>query len=683
METYLFRTKFDLLDLNAMEMDSGLLAFFRQQFDWPDERIGELSFYSERGPMRKIKVSMPEKLLQGRGIKGFFALYKNSDYLAIRRIDQDSVRVCSWAEQTSGVKEQAAAVEPLPPRVHQVLEALGDMRIQSPLWFELYDASQSMSAVQTDELTSLSHIRDLQPFEFQIRTVKAVMDRFKGRALLCDEVGLGKTVEAGICMMEYIIRGLAKKILILTPPSLVNQWHEEMKRKFNQDFVRSDDAAFTQMGTDAWEKHAKVIASLATAKRANHSQAIANLQYDLVIVDEAHHIKNRNTVAWKFVNSLNKKYLLLLTATPVQNSLEELYNLITLLKPGQLKTYSHFRKNFVEDSKGMEVKNTARLKQLLADVMIRNRRSTVDVTFTKRTAATRTLELSDEEKLLYADISQFIRSNYLLEHPAFSRLVLKNMQEQMGSSFTCLLGSLKKLLEHPSLDRMQKKLLTGFVTRAEAIAGQEALESAKIRELCDIVAGFGDKMLVFTKFRKTQELLVRALRDRGLAVAEFHGGMLRKEKEREVAYFRDTADVLVSTEVGGEGRNLQFCHGMVNFDLPWNPMAIEQRIGRIHRIGQKREVFVYNLAAQGTLEHHMLHVLDRKINLFELVVGEVDMILGDMEETEEFSDLIMKAWVRSTDEGMIEREMDQIGDQMLENKQRLQRIKELDQSLFE
>jgi SNF2 family DNA or RNA helicase len=563
-----------------------------------------------------------------------------------------------------------------------VLGAMRGMKRQADVWFQLYDEAKQFAAAHMDDLICLPHIRDLQAFEYQVKTVKTVISRLRGRAMLCDEVGLGKTVEAGICMMEYIMRGLARKILILVPPSLVNQWHEEMKRKFNQDFIRADDPEFVRMGSDAWGQYPKVIASISTAKRSNHSQAISQLHYDLVIVDEAHHVKNRITVAWKFVNSLNKKYMLLLTATPVQNSLEELYNLITLLKPGQLKTYQHFRSNFVEDNQGIEVKNADKLKSLLSEVMIRNRRSNVDVRFTKRKATTRTVQMSDLERSLYTDLSQFIREHYLANHPLFSRFMLKSMQEQMGSSFASLLGSLRKLTAHKELNSDQRRLLNEYCERAEAIVRMEPIQSAKMNELYDIISSFPDKMLVFTKYRTTQETLSHSLRDRGLKVAEFHGGLLRKDKEREIAFFREQADVLVSTEVGGEGRNLQFCNGMVNFDLPWNPMAIEQRIGRIHRIGQARDVYVYNLAARDTLEHHMLNVLDRKINMFELVVGEVDLILGDIEESEEFSDIVMNAWVRSNSEDMLEQEMNKIGEQLLENKQKLQRVKELDERLF-
>lgn len=683
MNLYMFKPIRELLELNAMEMDAGLVHFFSSLNELNgDGDVVEYEFVSDKGISRKLKVNMAEKLLQGRGIKGFFSSYEKSDHLFIEAESERRVRITAPVGTEQGrlddIEESFAGKQ----RMDVVLGSMRGLKQQEEAWFQLYENAKQFAVAKVDDLICLPHIRELQAFEYQVKTVKSVIGRLKGRALLCDEVGLGKTVEAGICMMEYIMRGLARKVLVLVPPSLINQWHEEMKRKFNQDFIRSDDPEFVKMGGDAWSHYNKVIASISTAKRSNHSRIISELQYDLIIVDEAHHVKNRNTVAWQFVNSLKKKYMLLLTATPVQNSLEELYNLITLLKPGQLKTYQHFRSNFVEDNQGIEVKNADKLKALLSEVMIRNRRSNVDVLFTKRNAYTKTVQLSEPERRLYAELSGFIRMHYMDNHPLFSRFMLKSMQEQMGSTFTSLTGSLLKLSVNRELNSEQQKILKDYCERAQLIAREEHAQSAKIAELCEIITSFRDKMLVFTKYRSTQEVLSRALRERGFRVAEFHGGLLRKDKEREITYFREEADVLVSTEVGGEGRNLQFCNGLINFDLPWNPMAIEQRIGRIHRIGQTRDVFIYNLAAQNTLEHHMLNVLDRKINMFELVVGEVDMILGDIEESEEFSDIVMNAWVRSENEAVMEQEMDKIGEQLLENKQKLQRVKELDERLF-
>lgn len=162
----------------------------------------------------------------------------------------------------------------------------------------------------------------------------------------------------------------------------------------------------------------------------------------------------------------------------------------------------------------------------------------------------------------------------------------------------------------------------------------------------------------------------------------FHGELKRKEKEAEIEKFKGNAQILISTEAGGEGRNLQFCNCIINFDLPWNPMAIEQRIGRIHRVGQTRDIYLYNLASKNTLEYYILELLDRKINMFELVVGEVDMILGDIEEEADFSDIIMDAWVRSDQQKNMENEIEVIGEKLLENKRQYLKIKDLDDNLF-
>jgi SNF2 family DNA or RNA helicase len=259
---------------------------------------------------------------------------------------------------------------------------------------------------------------------------------------------------------------------------------------------------------------------------------------------------------------------------------------------------------------------------------------------------------------------------------------LKALQEQMGSTYFSLANSLEKLAHNDRLSKSDQERLQYFARQALEITKNDTAGNGKIEQLVAILSSFKDKMIVFTKFKTTQTYLVEELKKLGFKVAEFHGGLRRKEKEEQVTYFRDEADVFVSTEVGGEGRNLQFCHGMINYDLPWNPMAIEQRIGRIHRIGQQKDVYVYNLVAKKTIEHHILNLLDRKINMFELVVGEVDMILGDIEENADFSDLIMDAWIKSENELDMERELDQIGKKMLENKQKLLKQKVLDEKLF-
>lgn len=672
MERYLFELNRELLDLQALELDEALCTFF-QELNIDDKPF---EMENDQGMRRKFSINWDEKLLQGRGIKGFFAQY-DADYLWISQTEERGIFV--------ETQEMAAPDNRLhnPEHASAVLQDLTSFINHSDTWFQLYQSAEKFQMnANHHELICLPYIREMKAFDYQVRTVKSVFSRFKGRVMLSDEVGLGKTVEAGMSMLEYIMRGMVRKILILTPSSLVEQWGNEMKRKFNLDFVRADNPDFKKMGDAAWGHYQKVIASIDTAKRKNHWAAISEEYYDLVIVDEAHHLKNRRTQKWQFVNAINKKYIFLLTATPVQNHLEELYNLITLLKPGQLSTYSYFRKNFVEGKEGIEAKNVDKLKGLLADVMIRNKRNNVDVMFTKRTAYTHTVDIPNREKALYDDLSTYIRNNYERQHSVLNRFRLKKLQEQIGSTITAVIPSLERLALNERLSSFDRKAIQRFLDEAREIVAGDGAGHEKAKEVANILQAFDGKMIVFTKFASTQRYLSDFLKENGFTVAEFHGGLKRKDKEEQVTYFREAADVLVSTEVGGEGRNLQFCNGMINYDLPWNPMAIEQRIGRIHRIGQEKDVFVYNLVAKDTIEYYILDLLDRKINMFELVVGEVDAILGDMEEKADFSEMVMKAWVDAENNAEIETELDEIGETMLKNKEKLVKQRNLDDTLF-
>ncbi|MEJ2166744.1 MAG: SNF2-related protein, partial [Desulfobacterales bacterium] len=197
-----------------------------------------------------------------------------------------------------------------------------------------------------ENLICLSDLHDVRSLWYQEETARKVLKGFRGRALLSDEVGLGKTIEAAIVLKEYIQRGIVKSALILTPTTLVSQWQEELQTKFRLRFPSTDDPDFHKRGLEFWQAP-YILASINQAKSKRNISAVTQREYDLVIVDEAHHLKNRNTLNWKLVNSLKKRFLLLLTATPVENNLMELYNLITLLKPGQLKTASAFRNEFM------------------------------------------------------------------------------------------------------------------------------------------------------------------------------------------------------------------------------------------------------------------------------------------------------------------------------------------------
>lgn len=199
---------------------------------------------------------------------------------------------------------------------------------------------------------------------------------------------------------------------------------------------------------------------------------------------------------------------------------------------------------------------------------------------------------------------------------------------------------------------------------AQARAIDSSAKADALLELLQRHLARGEKVVVFTAFRRTLEALTALAAVHGIDAAVYHGSLARAEKDAAVARFAQQAAVLLSTEAAGEGRNLQFCHVMVNFDLPWNPMQIEQRLGRIHRIGQRHDVQLTNLVSRGTIEERLLEVLQAKINLFELVVGELDMILGRVSDELDFESLVFQQYVSSRDDAEFDSRLERVGDEL-------------------
>ncbi|MCL4514498.1 MAG: DEAD/DEAH box helicase [Firmicutes bacterium] len=447
-----------------------------------------------------------------------------------------------------------------------------------------------------DTLLSLNVVKKILPFDYQLKAVREVLQKMRGRALLCDEVGLGKTIEAGLVVTEYLMRGLARRVLVLCPSPLVEQWAEELHAKFNLDFVVFDDPKF-QQDPSPWSSFDRIVASLDTVKREPHRSAVLASFFECVIVDEAHRCRNRSTLNWTFVSELKKKYILLLTATPIQNSLEELYNLITLLRPGQLETPSAFARKYISSGDRLKPRNVEQLRTLTREVMIRNKRSSCGVPLPKRRADTISVRLTPGEASLYREITGYVRREYLLhQRSASMQMVLKTLQREIGSSVQAVAPTLARLAANAADPAAQKQF------HELHAAAQELRDSSKAEALIRLIQALnGEKAIVFTSFRRTQELLAGMFQSAGIEFCQFHGEMRRQEKEEAIQRFAERAPVLLSTESGGEGRNLQFCRVMINFDLPWNPMRIEQRIGRIHRIGQTKDVHIFNLSAADTI----------------------------------------------------------------------------------
>ena len=518
-----------------------------------------------------------------------------------------------------------------------------------------------------DDLLCLNEINGVERYWYQLETAKKVLKYFHGRVLLCDEVGLGKTIEAGILMKEYLLRGMVKNILILTPAPLVSQWQEEMAQKFDIVFVTTEEPLISADAERFW-RHPFIIASIHTAKSSKHFSRVAGNFYDLVVVDEAHHLKNRNTLNWKLVNEIKKRFIFLLSATPVQNHLIELFNLITLLQPGQFKTERLFKQAYVQRGDPTKPANKDKLRELLRDVMIRNTRSAIDLKLPRRFAVTQRLEPSAAERELYNGITEFARAH----SDSLPRSLLHLLLREAGSSPSALSATLLRL-------RAERPETVDHLLDLAASVGETAREKALLGILSKNPE---EKKVVFTQYLKTLDSVAAMLERQGFPFAVFRGDLPAAEKEQAIRRFREDLPILLSTESGGEGRNLQFCNTLINLDLPWNPMRIEQRIGRLHRIGQTRDVFIFNLSVRETIEDHILNILENKINMFEMVIGEIEPLLGYLGEEREFEDVVMEIWVRSRNHDEARSRFESFGEDLVKAKSDYLKSKELDREVF-
>lgn len=512
-------------------------------------------------------------------------------------------------------------------------------------------ARKARLAQNFDELLVLDHVQGFTPLPHQLDTAKRVIQELRGRAILADEVGLGKTIEAGLIIKEYMLRGLAQKILILVPASLVLQWTRELSEKFRIN-------AQAQRNEWTWTQYDVIVASLDTAKREPHKTQILTSQWDLVLVDEAHKLKNSKTRNWQMVNQIPNKYMLLLTATPVQNELKELHSLITLLKPGQLGSSQEFASQHMASAR--QPKAPELLKNNLSDIMIRNRRREGGTTLPNRHVQVVPLELSPQEREFYDDVQTFLRGEYQERKEAhISVLPLITLQREICSSTYAAMITLEKMLKK-SRDGATQEYIAELIDKAQKISLYTKVD-AVLRMLDEIE----EKVIIFTEYRATQDFLMYMLKKRGVPAVPFRGGFKRGKKDWMKDLFEKKVRVLVATESGGEGINLQFCNHMINFDLPWNPMRLEQRIGRIHRIGQESDVHIFNLSTRNTIEEHIVNLLQEKIRMFEMVIGELDYIVGDYGLNTKFEEQILDLALTSQNDIELKQRLNQYGDEVL------------------
>jgi SNF2 family DNA or RNA helicase len=558
--------------------------------------------------------------------------------------------------------------------------------------FELkIEANVLKLAYTNNKLLSLSNSRT-RILAHQVESTHRVVNSLNQRFLMADEVGLGKTIEAGLVIKEFIFRYGYKRILIVCPASLVMQWQNELQSKFNEFFIIMDRHTVKKLrkkagdSSNPWLGCDKIICSLDFIKNITHKEELAKIVWDVIVIDEAHRLRRddlKTTLAYNVAEILanTTRSLLLLTATPFRGKLEELYYLINLVDKNLLGPFQTFYNTYC-----LGVCDLTSLRQKLSSVIIRRTKKEIGG-FTNRYAKTIKFEFFPEERTLYDATTKYVIEEYNRAMQTENRaigFVMTVFQKLLDSSTRALLSALmkrkaylsyladqnneeiirnklieKKVLEFNDIDdpedidevadqTLRKTLyelkeeiiiLDNLIRLAQSVTRNK--KSEKLREIIlKLKKGKCKKVLIFTQFRTTQDYLKDILAE--FKVEIFNGSMDKEKKEEAILNFKENADILISTEAGGEGRNLQFCNVLINYDLPWSPLKIEQRIGRIHRFGQPDDVYIYNFSTKDTVAERILTVLTKKLKLFEESIGTPDILLGQIEEELNLSSIFMK-----------------------------------------
>lgn len=560
----------------------------------------------------------------------------------------------------------------VPPPRPGPLDALAEARFGPVEAYRLRDAALRLDLERrADALGALLASRVMVK-PHQVAVAQRVLAAREPRFVLADEVGLGKTIEAGLVLAALAHAGLVRRVLVVAPAHLTVQWLAEMFHKFNFLFAlldadrleaerRSDD------GRSPFERYARVIVSLEQLARGGAvlDQVCApGAAWDLVVVDEAHHLRAEG--AFEAARRLARATwgLLLLTATPLRLDPDEYHRLLSLVEPIPSTSIDEFRERMARQAdlallaralvdggdlatplarvrdlmerdaavrplldRSDPASRSALLRELaegysLSTRLIRNRRAAVGG-FERR-------RLERESVVPSAaafDLQRRIRAR-VARAAAFGRLpagaALATVLRRLDSSPPALAEALRASHDAD---------LAAMAPAAEALAGPT--RDVKLQALIDRIARApsGEKVLVFAEARETVEYLATHLGRAGMTTVVYHGGLSTLDRDRHVARFRDPDGprVMLSTELGGEGRNFQFCHVVVHYDLAWSPATLEQRIGRVDRIGQRHPVQVVVFRPEGTLAAHVADVLVRAVRVFEETVGGLDAALEQTE----------------------------------------------------
>ncbi|WP_375762457.1 SNF2-related protein [Bradyrhizobium sp. B025] len=592
---------------------------------------------------------------------------------------------------------------------------------------------------------------DLNPHQVEAALFAFKSPLSKG-AILADEVGLGKTIEAGLVLAQKWTEG-RRRILVITPANLRKQWAQEIAEKFFLPTVILEARNYNKMAKDGvrrpFEQKTLVICSFQFAAR--HAEELMVVPWDLVVIDEAHRLRNvyrpDNRIGKALKGALANAPKVLLTATPLQNSLMELYGLVSLIDDytfGDAKSFRAQYARIASDNLFDELKG--RLKPVCHRTL---RRQVLEyIRYTNRIPITQEFVPTEAEQKLYDMVSNYLRRPSLQALPSSQRsLMTLIMRKLLASSTFAIAGALDSLarklerqirndknlrqkLEEEIAEDYEEyedvadewgeegeepELLTAddianieneiadlhafrdlAVSISENAKGQALLSALRAGFAKALELGAAEKTIIFTESRRTQEYLVRLLCANGYdgklvlfngsnsdaqskaiyhAWVERHKGTDRVTGSRTadmraalVDYFRENASIMIATEAAAEGINLQFCSMVVNYDLPWNPQRIEQRIGRCHRYGQRYDVVVVNfLNKNNAADQRVYELLAEKFKLFSGVFGASDEVLGAIESGVEFEKRIVSIYqnCRSTED--IESEFERLRTEMESN----------------
>lgn len=568
------------------------------------------------------------------------------------------------------------------------------------------------------------------PLPHQLYALNRAMSRDRIRYLLADEVGLGKTIEAGLILRELKLRGMARRVLVVAPKGLVRQWQAEMRLHFGEHFrfiEASELAAFRQWrdngalsfsgGDDnLWRMHDQVIVSLDSVKpiegrrgwsleqlatyNRERFEDLISAGWDLVIIDESHRLggSTEQVARYKLGAALAEAapYLLLLSATPHQGKTDQFMRLMQLL-----------------DREAFPDEGSINRDRVSPFVIRTEKRAAIDAEgqplFRPRSTRLQAVAWQDKhaaQQRLYEAVTDYVRHGYNQAMAAKQRhigFLMILMQRLVTSSTAAIRATLEKrqaLLDAPQAqanlfeavdpdewaeldgqsqldialqasgwerEKTEVEMLLDLARETER-QGTDAKAEALLELIYKLQQEENDpqlKVLVFTEFVPTQAMLAEFLESRGFSVALLNGGMDLDARTRAQQSFSRDVRVLVSTDAGGEGLNLQFCHVIVNFDMPWNPMRLEQRIGRVDRIGQPHVVRAINFVLEDTVEHRVREVLEEKLAVIAQEFG-VDKA-ADVMDSVEVEPIFDELFVRGLqDPASIDRECDAVINQVRE-----------------